>query len=452
MPQMPNFFRPASLALVDLCRGTNIKEHLLTLEKSQWLEPQMLLVAQMANLQRLLRFASAHVPFYMRLFIQEQWAPDDFRTLADWQQLPVVTKSMIRQAPTDFVPCGVRLRYKSRQTGGSTGEPLSYKVSNDAFGWVWAAMLRAWQSSGYAFGDKMVTLGGVSLHSHSRALGGAVYDMLCSNTPVPAGSLGPEDLDKILQILQAKRPSLVYGYPSILYLISLHILEKNRQLPHISEVITTSETLFDGQRDVIERAFGAPVYNVYGCAEAGLTSSECENHRGFHYAMETSFVEVLDECDHTLPAGQPGRIIATNLLNRAMCLIRYDTGDIGEFGADTCSCGRGLRLIQALYGRTRDLIRTPSKKIIHGVLINHVMYKYPWVDRYQLIQRSASDLQLLLAISRQAPHSGLADLRREVASLTGMSVNVEVNAPFVKTPGGKTRVILSCEHDEADRW
>jgi phenylacetate-CoA ligase len=350
------------------------------------------------------------------------------------------------------MPCGVKLKSKSRQTGGSTGEPLSYKVSNDAFGWWWAAMLRAWQSSGYTFGDRMVTLAGASLSSHaSTVVQTAVYDWLRNNTSVQVGSLRSENLDEILRVLETRRPSLVYGYPSILYLVSQRILEKKLQLSHVSRVITTSETLFDGQRSVIERGFRAPVYDNYGCPEAGIVSNECENHGGLHYAMETSFIEVLDSSNRRLSPGQPGRIVATNLLNRAMCFIRYDTGDLGELNMETCSCRRGLQMIGALYGRTRDLITTPNKNIIHGVQINHAIYEYPWVDRYQLIQRSTRDLQLLLAVSQPVINNGLVDLQAEIARLTGMSVSVEVNVPFVKTPGGKTRVIISCEHSEPDQ-
>ena len=96
-----------------------------------------------------------------------------------------------------------------------------------------------------------------------------------------------------------------------------------------------------------------------------------------------------------------GTLVATNLLNRSMCFIRYDTGDVGATCDERCDCGRGLLQITNLEGRTRDLIYAPGKRIIHGVEINHLVYNHPWVDRYQIIQETSHQLTLMLGISKE---------------------------------------------------
>lgn len=448
---MRNFriWQKLALTAIDLGRRTAISTFLPAFEESQWLPTELLAYMQIVRLQQTLGFACEHVPFYVRLFEQNKFHPDDFRTLSDLERLPIITKDIIRKAPLDFIPQGsdILIPYKSRHTGGSTGEPLEYRVANDAFGMRWAAGLRAWQGAGYTFGDKMLTLGGASLSTpQANKIGQRVYNVLRNNHTISVGRLDVEDLHEIVAQLNVVCPSLLYGYPSILYLVACDILHHEIPINSIKRVITTSEMLFPRQRQLIEQAFHAPVYDHYGCPEAGLIAGECDNHQGMHYAMEICLVEVLDEANHRVPIGHTGRLVATYLLNRAMCLIRYDTGDVGAVTGEKCPCGRGLLQITRLEGRSRDLIYSPTKKFIHAVAINHLIYNYPWVDRYQIVQETSHGLKLNLAVSTAIDPAHLETLRSQVSEYTDMAVTMAINNPFIETNGKKNRLVISKIH------
>ncbi len=441
-----SFWRSLALTAIDLGRGTRISRFLPELEDSQWSSAEALAQTQIARLRELLAFASQQVPFYARLFAENNWDLEDFCTFSDLEKLPVVTKDVLKRAPLDFRPRapGSQVAYKSRRTGGSTGEPFAYRVANDAFGMWWAATFRAWQGSGYSFGDRMVTLGGASLNGHQgNAIAQRIYNLLRNNHGISVGRLDAADLDAIVAQLNAVRPSLLYGYPSVLYLLARYIAQGSLGVQPLNWIVTTSEMLFPGQRKLIKEAFQAPVYDQYGCNEAALVAGECESHRGLHYAMEICLVEVLDNTGARVPTGHTGRLVATNLLNRAMCLIRYDTGDLGAVSAEPCECGRGLLRIQSLEGRSRDLIYTPGKKFIHGVAINHLIYDYPWVDRYQVVQETSQDLKMNLGVSSPVAPACVEQLRFQLAEYTGMTVAVVLNEPFVETSGKKNRLIIS---------
>ncbi|MBN1569573.1 MAG: phenylacetate--CoA ligase family protein [Acidobacteria bacterium] len=435
-----------ALKAIDLGRHTEIAKFLPVLEQSQWHPAESLAQSQIVRLQQILAFASQHVPFYMRLFAQNKWHPGDFGTVSDLDRLPIITKEILRSAPCDFMPHERKFRsaYKSRHTGGSTGEPLSYRVANDAFGMKWAATFRVWQATGYTFGDRMHTLGGASLDNRQRnGISQNIYNFLRNNHSIPVGQLHAADLSIIETQLNAARPSILYGYPSILYLVACHILRRRTVIQSIKRIVTTSELLFPGQRKVIEQAFEAPVYDEYGCPEAGLIAGECNYHQGLHYAMELCLVEPLGDDNARLPIGCTGRLVATNLLNRAMCLIRYDTGDIGAIAEGKCECGRGLLRIINLEGRSRDLIYTPSKGIIHGVAINHIIYGYPWIDRYQIIQDTPRDLKLNLSVSKVVDPACVEQLRSRLSEYADMAVTITINGPFIETKGKKNRLIIS---------
>ncbi len=118
-------------------------------------------------------------------------------------------------------------------------------------------------------------------------------------------------------------------------------------------------TLHDWQRSVIEEAFGQPVTNRYGCEEVSLIACECEEHNGLHLNADGVYCEVIP--DDRLNAGpNAGRLLVTDLTNRAMPLIRYQVGDVVVPSDRTCACGRGLPLIEQVVGREADYVLTPD--------------------------------------------------------------------------------------------
>src|SRR5262249_6819872 len=51
----------------------------------------------------------------------------------------------------------------------------------------------------------------------------------------------------------------------------------------------------------------------------------------------------------------------------AQPLIRYELGDIAEFGAP-CACGRTLRTLAAVHGRTTQMFRHPDGRMLFRIL------------------------------------------------------------------------------------
>jgi phenylacetate-CoA ligase len=160
------------------------------------------------------------------------------------------------------------------------------------------------------------------------------------------------------------RPSWVYGYVSMLVQFAAYCLDERLPLADLGvrAVVSTSEVLAAGDRAVVSEAFGAPVYNEYGCGEVGPILYECE--RGtLHLMAENLFVELL-------PAPTPSRpdacrLILTDLHNRATPLVRYDIGD-HVVPAPPCACGRGLPAFSEVFGRAYDFIEAPDGTRFHG--------------------------------------------------------------------------------------
>lgn len=432
-----------ALLLLDAGRGTKIAAHRGRFLRSQWQSRAELESVQLSRLEDLLQHIQVAVPFYLKLAHGGRALGPGCDPLAHLRTLPVIDKSMMRRAESDFRTSGGGRRFE-RHTGGSTGTPFTYVTDVPAISRQWAAVFRAWEWSEYRLGDVMVTIGGTSVVTAGGAgVRTRIYNLLRNNHPMAVGSLDERDLDGMLSGIARLRPALLYGYPSVLYLLARRALAAGQRDLRPRSIVTTSEMLFPGQRRAIEAAFGAPVFDQYGCNEVNLVSAECEQHDGWHYAMESTLIEILDEEDRPLPAGRVGRIVGTSLDNEVMPFVRYDTGDIGTLDPTPCACGRGLVRIRALQGRSRDLVRAPDGRLIHGVAFNDLMLEFPAVDRYQAIQLDERNLRVVLAGDGDRMAAALDTLRRRLADLTGLEVALDVNGDFETTAGRKTRVIVS---------
>jgi phenylacetate-CoA ligase len=77
----------------------------------------------------------------------------------------------------------------------------------------------------------------------------------------------------------------------------------------------------------------------------------------------------------------------TDLVNRAMPLIRYQVGDMAALSERQCPCGRGLPLLERIAGRIADYVVTPSGEMVSGIsLTENFAMLVPGIKQIQIIQ------------------------------------------------------------------
>ncbi|PQP34058.1 hypothetical protein C6A37_09735 [Desulfobacteraceae bacterium SEEP-SAG9] len=68
-------------------------------------------------------------------------------------------------------------------------------------------------------------------------------------------------------------------------------------------------------------------------------------------------MEVLKNNGENAEQGEIGKVVITDLFNKAMPLIRYEIGDMALVSEkNICNCGNPLPLIEKYLGRDRDII------------------------------------------------------------------------------------------------
>ena len=98
-------------------------------------------------------------------------------------------------------------------------------------------------------------------------------------------------------------------------------------------------------RSHIQNTLQCPVANEYGSVEAGLFAYECPS--GSMHTFEES---------NYLYTNENNELISTELHNWCTPLINYNTGDKITFSKSQCKCGRTLKIIKNIEGRTGDTI------------------------------------------------------------------------------------------------
>jgi phenylacetate-coenzyme A ligase PaaK-like adenylate-forming protein len=112
-----------------------------------------------------------------------------------------------------------------------------------------------------------------------------------------------------------------------------------------------------------------------------------------------------------VPDGEPGaRLLVTNLFNRTLPLIRYELDDLVTLSPDPCPCGRPLRVIAALEGRSDDILRLPGASggtvAVHPHALRSPLARFGEVAQCRVVHdEDGVHVELVLRAQRLAGHA-----------------------------------------------
>ncbi|GAB3786472.1 phenylacetate--CoA ligase family protein [Dyella agri] len=412
-------------------------------ERDQWLAPEQILALQWERLQRLLQHCEQHVPWYRRRWRELGIAAADIRSLDDYARLPVLGKDEIREHFDEFKADGWHDRLLYKATGGSTGQPMRFGYTRESNERRTAVMWRGYDWAGARMGRRTLFVwGGAVGRPHPlHQLKERLYQAAFARRMLNSFHMTDANLGEYADAIDAYRPEVIVGYVGPLVRLAQWLLEQQRRVAQPVSVLGAAEALHDFQRELIERAFGCPAYNTYGCREVMLIASECEQRHGLHVNADHLVVELHGAA----AAGASGEVLLTDLSNYGMPLLRYANGDMATASAETCPCGRGLPLLAHVDGRKLDAIRTPDGHLLPGEFFPHMLKDVPGLRRFQLVQRRLDRLELALVCDDRFDDASMAYIRHELAKVVGDSVALDCRIvdDIPLTPSGKLRVTVS---------
>jgi phenylacetate-CoA ligase len=307
--------------------------------------------------------------FYKKLYYSHGIAENDVKSIADILKLPVIDKKMVNEDPKRLLTVPQVILSKSH-TSGTTGAPLT--VYNDYF-----SVLReqAYQyvfrkRRGFKYGNKLVSLRG-HLGRNLLNLKVAISNILY----LSSYQINSHTIEKYYREILAFEPTAIEGYPSSLYNMCCFFKGKNWKLS-IPKCFTSSETLFDFQRKLIEDVLETEIYDYYGNTERTISLAECVDHRGYFSQPGYSINEFRED-----------GIITTSLINSSFPLIRYKVDDTISLASVPTLLDSELCVVDSIYGRTEDTIIAKD-----GTKIGRLDHLFKGVENIKLAQIVQSEI------------------------------------------------------------
>lgn len=386
--------------IIHLISKPRVILYYLILNKNMKKTTEELISEQINKIIAYLNFCKNHVPYYNDI-IPYQLNPlgkNSFRTYFD--KIPPLTKNILRSCSDKLTPINCNVgKFAAGQTGGSTGEPLKYKMSRECSDMALAILYRGWGYGGYNLGDKMAIMAGGSLVSKKKSFKTLVRDYVMNIRRYSSYGVDPDRFMQYYLDINKWKPKYLRGYVVSIYEFAKFI-EANDLTLEFKSIFTVAEMLLPHQRQYIEKVFNAEVFNTYGLNDGAVSAFECNLHDGFHIDTERGFLEVVDESGKAV-IDQEGRILATSLLNKATPFVRYDTGDIGVISSKKCRCGSPYPLLESLKGRDTDAL-VVNGSIIGSPVLTVLMAGIPAL-RYQFVLNESGSL--IINIEKCADYS-----------------------------------------------
>lgn len=393
---------------------------------------------QLGALQRLVRHAYDHTELYRRLYDEAGVKPGDLRTLDDFAHWPTVDKHTLREAfPQAAIARSARpAALVTGTTSGSTGEPLRFVLDANAVAHKIAGNWRSMELAGYRVGrDRLLQFSpdGRVVGEWTRRLGDLVLRRRC---------LDPLSIDCVqaLAVIRRFRPTVLFGWTSYLRTLAEYLTGHGWQVP-VRSVIVTSEMLRADDRELIGRAFAAPVYDQYGSTEFGRLATELPGSRGLLVNADLAYLETLGA--HAADDGVVGELVVTSLVNYAMPFIRYRIGDLGRLATEPAAGFPAFPLLERLDGRVHDMLTRSDGTPVMPQFVHRVLREFDEIDRYQVIQHAAGHFEVRLRMRIPFTDARAEDVKRRFAHhLGGAAVSLSCGAEFL-TKTGKCQQVIS---------
>ncbi|NKY54571.1 phenylacetate--CoA ligase family protein [Nocardia flavorosea] len=390
--------------------------------------------AQEKRVLELVPAAYENSPFYRELWSAAGVDPARVRSLDDFfEMVPTFAKDDLRayRARTGDPFSGLLQVPTSRltsvmSTSGTTGAPELLPEIWDAAPPLPACSARDLWELGVRPGDRVIVPAGVF-----RGFFDTFYQEM-GLVPIYVDAWIGQGAE-IIAALQRYRPTYIQLImPTVLELERLAgSYDLRDALSSLRGASFAGQPLGAALAAKVSEEWGVELF-IYSSAGDTGTAWECREHNGFHLWEDLVLAENLEpEGRGTVPAGEVGELVATDLDNQAAPLIRYRSGDLVRFDPGRCGCGR-THLRQWIIGRLGDETIVRGRPVVVGEVWKAVETQEETHDgMFQIIREERVVDRLRLRVG-YAPADGLdlADLgvrlRAAVTDRVGVEPEIEL--------------------------
>ncbi len=369
--------------MLDWLKGAKIRKHHNAVKKINKDHDSDYAVQERTRyLSEMLQHCKETVPFYRNLGVTDN----------QLENFPVTNKTLIKASSVSFNS----EKYTDKKTfkastSGSTGTPFTVLHDLNKKKRHTADVRFFWESVGHNYGTRFFYLRIWTDQNKKSKLVQKSQNIV----PVDVFKMDNSRIQALLEdVGSTDSPKSILGYASALDRIVKYMQRHPTDMSHahVISIVAMSESLDAPTKKALSDYFDCPVVSRYANTECGMLAQQTADlKKDFLINLASFHIEVLHlEKDVPVKEGETGRIVVTDLFNRAMPLIRYDTGDIGVLGKSQKN-GRTQYVLKKVEGRKMDTLYNTQGEPISSFTITNNMWKYIELDQYQFIQVSKKE-------------------------------------------------------------
>jgi phenylacetate-CoA ligase len=401
--------------------------------------------SQLAQLEELLpRWRD--VPLYRNTLAQANCRRADFDC---FQRLPLIAKPEMRNDfPQNFLPAGQSLEMllgknlvELEHTSGTSSERLPV-----IFG-------RGWWNAQEKCALRLNSFIARVLDEHPNTRRATITSPACNGLTCPTVWMSREQrtFENALFVNLARIPFLlgeaelahmaaeISGWsPQFLDVdpvhgarFALYCEQHGIKFPSLKFILCSYEFVSVVHRQILQRVYGVPVFNLYGSTETGHLLME--NERGeMKPSYDTAFLEIVGGDTRDI-----GDLVVTTLTNDYMPLLRYRIGDLTErhirpYGNDF-----------VIHGRARDALAARDGRRVTTWQVDQCFVGVSGMVHYELRQNENGVCVLRFVPDGAGPTK--EELRRVTSQLETLlqlsgEIKTEARPVLLPAPSGKFRL------------
>lgn len=399
-----------------------------------------------ARFAELYRHAFRNSRVYREKYSAAGLSPDSVKELSGSAKLPFLEKE---ELSLPGIKAGDKTTVVSLASGSTSGSGVNTLLDSSYLLKRYSMLLGILYSTGWRLGDRAFAFhpeeyGAAALAGKAMKEGdlkklafnffqeSVLYRLFHNrkNFYYSSGAFDTFSAGSYFEKLRAFSPRLIISRPDILCALMRQASIEGLEFPEAQSILCVGNILSGSGKAALEKNFKAKVYNLYASTELGYVGLSCPSSGVWVHVDEDNYLVELDG---------PGRgeVVVTDLSNFHMPVIRYRTGDIGEFANGRCGCGRaGLRL--KIHGRKKDLFKSDA---------GESYYAYD-ADEFLGLEKELCSLQIggrpgslrLTVRPGGLPAARLEDIKARFCGRFGLSaekVSINCTEPLASTASGK---------------
>lgn len=249
-----------------------------------------------------------------------------------------------------------------------------------------------------------------------------------------------ENLKYYVESLNRFKPDALDGYFVAMCDIASYIERHNIKLTFKPVAIfSTSETITENGRALLERVFGCKLFDQYASSEGAPFVTECKCGK-LHIDMASGYIEEIDNDTH--------EVAVTSFTTHGTPLIRYRIGDCMKISSATsCKCGNESVIVDSIEGRKIAYLYSATGAKITTVHAGSIFKYFPSsVIQSQFVQNKIGEIELNLVVDKSNYEKATEKLIFEkfyerVGRETLLKINYVDSIP--RASSGKFRLIVN---------